>query len=72
MNMFDSNFDPYEVLIKLTHRVDWLEKNQYELARGMNHTQETISTLMSSIRSLQTLAMDLDRQVQILKEMIDG
>jgi hypothetical protein len=70
--MFDSNFDPYEILINLKHRVDWLEKNQYELARGMNHTQETISTLMSSIKSLQTLAIDLDRQVRILKERIDG
>jgi hypothetical protein len=67
MNMYDQNFNPYDTLINLTNRVSILEQNQQEIIKGLQHSQETINTVLHSVRQLQAFTIGVNEQVKEIR-----
>lgn len=56
--MMPQHYDPYDHLQNLTQRIQRLEANQMEIAKGLNHQQETMKTVLEAIQVLQNLYME--------------
>jgi hypothetical protein len=65
--MYDQNFNPYDTLINLTNRVSILEQNQQEIIKGLQHSQETINTVLHSVRQLQAFTIGVNEQVKEIR-----
>jgi len=56
--MINQDYNPYDHLQNLTQRIQQLERNQHEIAKGLNHQQETMKTVLEAIQVLQNLYME--------------
>ena len=56
--MINSDYNPYDHLQNLTQRIQSLERNQVEIAKGLNHQQETMKTVLEAIQNLQRLYIE--------------
>ena len=56
--MINKDYNPYDHLHNLSQRIQNLEANQFEIARGLNDHQETMKTVLEAVQTLQRLYMD--------------
>ena len=67
--MFQSNFDPYELLMELTQRIQHLEQQNRELVRAFNANHNTVQGILKNQQNMAEAHRELTNYVTAKKSI---